>query len=249
MLYRCSLLCAMFFLLSGCTLTSQKQHEETLQSINRLGDLTQSRQSDLASTLVEHQGALLSMDQQIGDIKTQLNDIQRNQARLLAKQSSPEVVVKEKVINVPVSGDKLVLGAQEWVWFEGISSSFRARIDTGAETSSLNAVDIQEFERDGNTWVRFNLSHSGNGEDKEIVEVPVERWVKIRQSSAEGTDRRPVIKTWIRLGNLHEKAEFTLADRTQMEFPILLGREFFKDIAVVDVSQTYIHKKYTPEKK
>ncbi|MGL6055670.1 MAG: RimK/LysX family protein, partial [Vibrio metschnikovii] len=39
---------------------------------------------------------------------------------------------------------------------------------------------------------------------------------------------------------IHQKSQFTLADRSQMTHPILLGREFIRDIAVVDVSRQYI---------
>lgn len=73
-----------------------------------------------------------------------------------------------------------------------------------------------------------------------MVEAPVVRWVKIRQASASGPNRRPVIEAWVKLGQLHEKAQFTLADRTQMTYPVLLGREFFKDIALVDVGKKFV---------
>jgi hypothetical protein len=45
----------------------------------------------------------------------------------------------------------------------------------------------------------------------------------------------------VKLGSIHEKAQFTLADRSQMSHPVLLGREFIRDIAMVDVSKKYIH--------
>jgi hypothetical protein len=137
---------------------------------------------------------------------------------------------------------KVILGEEEWVWLDSIQSFFKARIDTGATTSSLNAVDIQIFERDGKEWARFNLNHTfeGNGDNSEIVEAPVVRWVKVRQSTAEQAERRPVIEAWVKLGQLHEKAQFTLADRSHMTYPVLLGREFFKDIALVDVGKKFV---------
>ena len=48
---------------------------------------------------------------------------------------------------------------------------------------------------------------------------------------------------WIKIGSVHEKAQFTLADRSQMDYPILLGREFIQDIAYVDVSREFIESK------
>jgi hypothetical protein len=56
-----------------------------------------------------------------------------------------------------------------------------------------------------------------------------------------------VIELWVKLGKIHEKAQFTLADRSQMSHPVLLGREFIRDIAVVDVSKK-IHPYGNPKK-
>ncbi|GAM71859.1 hypothetical protein JCM19236_1484 [Vibrio sp. JCM 19236] len=84
-----------------------------------------------------------------------------------------------------------MLGSIEMVEFEQINQSFEARIDTGAATSSLNAVDIQEFERNGNKWVRFNLS-TDKEEDAEPVwmEAPLIRYAKVRQSNTAKAERR-----------------------------------------------------------
>ncbi|MEZ9794978.1 RimK/LysX family protein, partial [Vibrio splendidus] len=71
-------------------------------------------------------------------------------------------------------------------------------------------------------------------------EAPVVRYVKIRQSTNDQTERRAVIELWVKVGKIHEKAQFTLADRSQMSHPVLLGREFIKDIALVDVSKKYV---------
>ncbi|CDU09802.1 hypothetical protein VDIAB_270539 [Vibrio diabolicus] len=72
------------------------------------------------------------------------------------------------------------------------------------------------------------------------IEAPVIRYVKIRQVTSEELERRAVVELWVRVGKIHEKAQFTLADRSHMNHPILLGREFMRDIALVDVSRTYI---------
>lgn len=154
------------------------------------------------------------------------------------KPKQPEIVLKAK----KTSDGKLILGEKEWVYVPGLEQNFRARIDTGATTSSISAVDIEPFERDGKDWVKFKIEHEGH-KSKEIA-LPVQRWVKIRQSSADGTQERAVVDAWIQIGDLKEKTEFTLADRTHLTFPLLLGRSFFKDVAVVDVSQQYVQDKH-----
>ncbi|ROV58444.1 ATP-dependent Zn protease [Vibrio ponticus] len=160
----------------------------------------------------------------------------------------PDVTPDQKPLPPVVEPDrkttdgKLILGEKEWVYIPGLEESFRARIDTGATTSSISAVDIKPFERDGKDWVKFKMEHDGVS-SKEIS-LPVERWVKIKQSSAEGSQRRAVVHAWIQIGDLKEKTEFTLADRTHLSFPVLLGRSFFRDVAVVDVSRKYVQKKH-----
>ncbi|WP_114764760.1 ATP-dependent zinc protease [Vibrio rhodolitus] len=163
-------------------------------------------------------------------------------------EPKPEVKPEEKPTPPPVvqekktSEGKLILGEKEWVYIPGLEQSFRARVDTGATTSSISAVDIVPFERDGKDWVKFKMEHDGVS-SKEIA-LPVERWVKIKQSSADGSQRRAVIYAWIQIGDLKEKTEFTLADRTHLSYPVLLGRSFFRDVAVVDVSKKYVQSKH-----
>ncbi|SIN78611.1 ATP-dependent zinc protease [Salinivibrio sp. ES.052] len=249
MLFRCSLISALLLTVSGCTLTSQHQHQETLNKMDTVAAQSQQQQQRLTNTFTQHDAALTQLSQQVTAMESQLTVVQRIQAKLYANLANkkPDVKVKEKVVRVPVNNDKVVLGGREWVWFDAVENTFQSRVDTGAETSSLNAVDIQEFERDGDTWVKFNVNHSENSDQPVFMEMPVKRWVRIRQSSSDTTDRRPVVEAWIRVGNIHEKTEFTLADRTNMEYPVLLGREFFKDLAVIDVSKEHIHPQYQPD--
>ncbi|UTT87022.1 RimK/LysX family protein [Vibrio pelagius] len=155
-------------------------------------------------------------------------------------EKKPEPPKKsEKVTKTP--DGKLILGEEEWVYVPGLEESFKARIDTGATTSSISAIDVVPFERDGKDWVKFKIEHDGIKSQE--VSLPVERWVKIKQSSAEGTQRRAVIVASIQIGDLKDKTEFTLADRTHLKYPLLLGRSFFRDVAVVDVSKKYVQDK------
>lgn len=65
--------------------------------------------------------------------------------------------------------DKQLVGAVERVHLSPPDAVFEARIDTGAESSSLDARDIREFERDGSTWVRFLLVDRDTGVDRKSV--------------------------------------------------------------------------------
>ncbi len=153
----------------------------------------------------------------------------------------PKPEPKPKPLPTKTSDGKLILGEQEWVFIPSIKETTKARVDTGATTSSISVSNMVKFERDGKEWVKFVIEHDDI--KSEELSYPVDRWVKIVQSSSEESERRPVITAWIEIGGLKEKTQFTLADRSHLTFPVLLGRSFFRDIAVVDVSRKYVQPK------
>ncbi|MCE7556064.1 ATP-dependent zinc protease [Aliivibrio fischeri] len=161
-------------------------------------------------------------------------------------QVDPKPPAKPEANELKTADGKLLLGEEEWIYIKAINHSAKARIDTGATTSSISAVDIEMFERDGKKWVKFKLAH--NDKETKEFESPISRIVTIRQSSTEKRTDRPVIEAWVQIGDLKTKTEFTLNDRTHMTFPVLLGRTFFRDVAVVDVSKKYIQPKVKAEK-
>jgi hypothetical protein len=140
-------------------------------------------------------------------------------------------------------GGKEIIGAIEWLYMDPPGRHFRARVDSGAETSSLSASSVVEFERDGDDWVRFVFQHESADESVEF-ELPVKRTVLIRQASSDSPARRFVVELDIRLGDQLQTTEFTLTDRSNMTYPILLGRAFLMDLYVVDVSRSYTHERY-----
>ncbi|WP_434144977.1 ATP-dependent zinc protease family protein [Photobacterium leiognathi] len=249
-------------ILTGCSTTQPQDHQETMAAINNVEQNINTK-FDSVSTRMD------SQQQYIAELENKLASISKNLKFIKQKSLvKPKVIVEKQIVRVPVepkieanptqANGKAILGQEEWVWIDSVKSFFKARVDTGATTSSLNAIDVQTFERDGKEWVRFNLSHNSAEDtpaekaqnDKatpETIEAPIVRWVRIRQSTSEEAVRRPVIEAWITLGSLHEKAQFTLADRTKMDFPVLLGREFFKDIALVDVGKQFVQGKTEPK--
>ena len=81
-----------------------------------------------------------------------------------------------------------------------------------------------------------------------VFRARVIRFARIRQASSETVDRRPVVALTIKVGDFTDTAEFTLADRSAMTYPILLGREFLRDIALIDVAKSYYQPKPEPLK-
>ena len=73
-----------------------------------------------------------------------------------------------------------------------------------------------------------------------MVEKAVKKFVRVYQQADKKGSRRAVVEMRITLGNIRDTFEFTLADRSHLEHNLILGRNFLKDIAVVDVSQQYV---------
>jgi len=138
----------------------------------------------------------------------------------------------------PKHPEKVTAGWVEWVCFQPETIQLKAKVDTGARTSSLHAYDMIEFERDGNKWVRFHVEHQKSGELLEI-ERPVVRYLKVIQHEDE-PQKRPVVDMEIRMGRFHEKAEFTLIDRSNFVYQVLVGRNFLKGLVLVDCEETFL---------
>lgn len=114
-----------------------------------------------------------------------------------------------------------------------------AKIDTGARTSSLHALEIERFDRDGHRWVRFLLDIGEGKSEPVTVEAPRADKRVVTSSNGEAQERF-IIKTAVRLGDLAFKAEFSLADRSDMKFPILIGRTALRRRFLVDSGRSYL---------
>lgn len=131
---------------------------------------------------------------------------------------------------------KTVLGAIEKVHLDPPGLEFSARIDTGAQTSSLNALDIVEFERDGKPFVKFNLIHPQSGEKIELTRR-LRGHVRVKELGGREALRRPVVRMRVVLADIDEQINFTLENRSRFKHQVLIGRNLLQDLAVVDVSK------------
>jgi hypothetical protein len=155
----------------------------------------------------------------------------------------PEPKPQPKPVPPPIETEegKLILGGLEWVYVPGLDKSLKAKIDSGATTSSISAVDVVPFEREGKEWVKFRVQHGKVSSDE--ISLPILRWAKIKQANSAVATKRPVVTAWIEVGKVKEKADFTLTDRNHLEYPVILGQSFFRDIAIVDVSREFVQAK------
>lgn len=128
-----------------------------------------------------------------------------------------------------------IIGQVEPVYINPFKDAFPARIDTGAETSSIHAHDIIPFERNGKRWVRFSLKQRETGIDN-TFELPMVSKVKITRQ--EGDEKRYKVNLRIRMGDVEMVREFSLANRSDFEFQVLIGRNVLEGNAIVDVSKS-----------
>jgi len=132
------------------------------------------------------------------------------------------------------------VGWREWVGLPGVGVAWmKAKIDTGARTSSLHAFALEEFDRDGERWVRFEV-HPWQRSATDAVEVvvPVHDRRRVRSSSGHAQDR-VVVRLDLRLLDRVVPAEVTLTRRDEMGFRMLVGREVLEQGYLVDVSTSY----------
>ncbi|MFK7963253.1 MAG: ATP-dependent zinc protease [Burkholderiaceae bacterium] len=134
-------------------------------------------------------------------------------------------------------GEELVAGYIENAWFKNASIAFQAKLDTGANSSSINAPAYKPFERDGQEWVRIDITNRAG--QQFLLETPVDRYVTIRRAGV-AKSKRPIVKLEMCVGGKTIVSEFTLADRTGQSYQILVGRKFLKDQLFVDSGKKFL---------
>lgn len=228
-------------LVSGCALT-QSSGNSTIAKLdtNVIDTKLNTQHQEVVSTIKQQYQQqdieIRALAEQVNKLTKQINHTHRS--------------IEQKVVTVPLPtscpetlGDKFLLGQVEYIYIDELKASFDTRIDTGAASSSLDARNIILFERDGSQWVRFDVYTKGENHQPTTFESKVERFVRIKQDASNDNDRRPVIKAHLKIGKYAAETDLNLTDRSHLEYPLLLGRKFMKDIAIVDVGQSYINGK------
>ena len=149
-----------------------------------------------------------------------------------------------------------VIGTEEWCVFETLGiPAIKARVDSGAKTSSLQATNIKIVMKHGEEWVQFEVFPLQ--ESRSIALRCESRLIDRRtvKSSSGISEERLVIKAPVRMGKDVFEIALTLANRDTMEYRMLLGREAISGRYLVDPSSSFklqdfsdteISKKYAP---
>ena len=123
------------------------------------------------------------------------------------------------------------------------------KIDTGAYTSSIHCHDIKELESAGQKHIEFKVLDPSHPEYEDKVYRTKKYKVKTLKSSFGNVEQRFIIETIIELFGEQFPIQMSLSDRSEMKFPVLIGRRFLKKRFVVDTSLKNISSnlKYRPE--
>ncbi len=110
-----------------------------------------------------------------------------------------------------------------------------AKLDTGADISSLHVSDITWIRREDGEWVTFSITGSDNR--KVRLERKVERVARVKKAAG-GVQERPTVLLGVCVGTTYRVTEVNLTDRTGLSLPLLVGRNFLADRFAVDSSRT-----------
>ncbi|HIJ54617.1 MAG TPA: ATP-dependent zinc protease [Deltaproteobacteria bacterium] len=137
------------------------------------------------------------------------------------------------------SQEKQVVGWLETVRLCPEDLTFTAKIDTGAKTSSLRANHIEIFDRNGEQWVRFEVTD--RRKRTVVFELKRIRISKIKNSN-NSSNERPTVGLRFCIGKLFVDAEVNLTERPGFNYPLLLGRRLLSDRFLVDPSAKFTMK-------
>jgi hypothetical protein len=139
------------------------------------------------------------------------------------------------------SAARPLLGWREWLSLPELGiEQIKAKVDTGARSSSLHAFDVRIAKEDGQSWVSF-IIHPIQGRNVPAIAAKA-RLIEHRQvrSSSGHVESRPVIETTVCLGGRTWQIELTLTNRDEMGFRMLLGRSAIARKFVVDPARSFL---------
>ncbi|MFT6631283.1 MAG: hypothetical protein ACJAS4_001232 [Bacteriovoracaceae bacterium] len=133
-----------------------------------------------------------------------------------------------------------IIGWREWLTLDELDiPQIKAKVDTGARTSSLHAFDVESYTRNGKEFVKFKV-HPDQDSTKNTVtcRAKILEYRKVRSSNGQ-SELRPVIVTNVELLGEKWPIEITLTNRDAMGFRMLLGRASIKGKFLVDTGKSY----------
>lgn len=179
------------------------------------------------------------------DIQNHHDRLTVNLKELLREELLPEIQglsyvpkdIRNKQMDAKTSvASKVVVGRVEWVTVKSNGMKVKARVDTGAQTSSMHAENIVEKEIDGKKYVQFESTDDVENK-KHVFLKEIVKSQRVRSSNG-SVSRRFVVKMTILLGTQEHTINVNLNDREDLQYNFLIGRNLLMGKYAVDVSQT-----------
>jgi hypothetical protein len=166
-------------------------------------------------------------------------------------EQNTAIKVEQGKATVTTSQEQLpVIGWREYVALPELGIlEVKAKIDTGARSSALHALDIEIFEHDGKMMVRFKVHPYQRDCHRTIIaqaELLDQRQVR---NSGGQANLRPVILTTVELGGNAFPIELTLTNRHMMSFRMLLGRQAVRQRFLVDAGRSFLQSRTESNKR
>jgi len=138
------------------------------------------------------------------------------------------------------AAERPVIGWREWVRLPALGdATVKAKVDTGARTSTLHAFDVEESERDGTTFVAFSFHPTQRDEELTVrAEAPLVDRRTVTASNGQ-SELRYVVATEVVIDDEPIAIELTLTRRDAMGFRMLLGRRALRGLYVVDPKRSF----------
>lgn len=223
--------------LSGCT--------PGFHSVKKQNDASSAESSESADLEAHHRGVVRNSNENTRALIDTIRDQVKPPTcptQPQPKPECPEPSNNDQTTSTPHVNGKLIVGQLENVNLVEPGFTYGARIDTGAETSSIDARNITSFERNGDEWVRFGIPVPGTKDEFKTLERPISRSVRIIQSSqgpGDDGEHREVVKLRIAIGDRIQESEFTLSSRKNLTHTVLIGRNVLRDVMLVDVGKKF----------
>ncbi|MGS2763310.1 30S ribosomal protein S6--L-glutamate ligase [Sinomicrobium sp. M5D2P9] len=137
--------------------------------------------------------------------------------------------------------NKTIVGSEEWVALPQLQiPAIKVRVDSGAKTSALHAVNINPFLRNNETWITFDVFPIQNNGKKLIHCEALVIDKRVVKSSTGTRENRYVIRTALHLNGSSWDIELTLTNRDSMGYRMLLGREAMMGRMLVDPESSFL---------
>ncbi len=133
-----------------------------------------------------------------------------------------------------------IAGWIETVAFPDYGIVLDAKLDTGANSSSLDVTGLERFKREGKTWYRFTI-HGADGKTA-TIEQQTDRIARVMRAEVKDT-RRPIVMLKVCVAGHEAETDFTLTDRSGQKYQVLIGRKFLASRVLVDTSRRHLFAK------